>query len=665
MRGYRFLWPVGLALSLNGCAGTAQNLTARPSDAARPSLRMLAGGDRPATSNRPSPAAAGDAETVASVTPAGESSGQRTAAAPTPDQGDPFINSGGLFSRVGRVFSPARWTGTSQAKAGSGRIAGNDPWADWAKMNLQAKAQAARNRENPAEAQAAPSVAQSRRPVTDAENSVLPVALQVGSNPSEPQGRPRMESPVATPRPRADGETPEALTPETLPDAVEPDEGDGIRRTSAEDVLPALSDQPPAPDRPTPAPAPAPAPAQVPDTAPPPRAAPAPRPKPSTAPAEEPGPTTAPATEPKPAPEPTQPATANPAAAPEPNPAPESAPAPSPPVEEPSAQTPTPSVPTPDATPSPQAAPVAPSKAKPAAVAPMAAPAPAAPSKAKPPAVAPSAQKATPAPAPKTAPAVPAAAKTPVPPSKTLPAAVAPSPQVQTAVKKKHSLLDRFHQWKHSKTKPTTFAAPAAPTASSQTAAIPPGAAPTPASPQAQAQGQAQANTTSFTDPGGYVVSAPLFPMSYYQNPGADTAYRYRPPAAPAGTTDASVNTASTATTVKPAPAGPAAPATPPGQWSAVAPKASAAKGPRISLFSRFTSWARGDEIEVDRHALNCDCGDHPRGKGVSTPTPTAVPIRPLGSIVPSVGAETGDLSKVREGVKRLASDGLDKASQR
>jgi len=130
--------------------------------------------------------------------------------------------------------------------------------------------------------------------------------------------------------------------------------------------------------------------------------------------------------------------------------------------------------------------------------------------------------------------------------------------------------------------------------------------------------------------------------------------------------TEAPSRTVTTTTSAKPVKA-----TTAPGQWTATAPKpVTASKIPRrTSVFSRLSSWARSDETEIDRHPVNCDCGDHPKAKRdgtvIPTPTPTAVQIKPYGTVVPSVWAETYNLSKVGESVKRVSTYGLDKPSER
>ena len=654
MQGKRFVWSVWLALSLSGCAGTSQNLASRSTGQARPSLRLLAWRDHPTASQ----GFAGKQEASSpTIAPREDKEGQTVVAAtPGTNSGEPSTISGRLFSRSSRVLG--RRSDKSQAKAELVRPAGNDVWADWARMNAQAKAQGARNRVAPDRVNDTPknAMAEARRPRTDTEDTVLPVALEVGT---EATGRPRLVSPPTTPRPRADspGVTDTDALPATLPDVIEPEDGDGIRRTSMQRSDLSLADQPPRPDQPTPS------------TAPAPRTAPPPRTKPSTPPETAPKPTTAPETEPKPttAPEPTTPpaqvepapAPASTEASPKPNANVEPAVTPAP--VEPVAESPAPvepaAAPAPDSeavvAPSAQiaAAPAAQSKIKPAV-------APAAPSKVLP-AVAkkPSVQAAV---APKAAPAP----TTPKLPSKTLPAAVlahaapagvSPSPQENPGPIRKPSLLVRFHQWKHAMTGTQVFAAPA-----------PPNVSPS---------GEAQENVV-YTYVGGYMTSTPLYPAAYYMNPEADALRRYLPPKVLAGPTDSQVATASTTATV-PAASRASAPPAVVGQWSAAVPRpsatGSAAKGPRTSLLSRFSSWARGDEIEVDRHPLNCNCGDHPRGMMVPpAPAPmsaTALPIRPLTpglrSASVSIPAEAGDFPKGGERVNRVATDRLDEAPQR
>ncbi len=603
MQRSRLFWSFGLAVSLSGCAGISQNLVARPTDGSRPTSRLLAWRDRQAPQTAP---ASKPTLTTPSTSDEGSNPGSMAATTPARASGEPATSSSRLLGRSARVFPGlGRSIGGNQAKAELVHPAGNDVWADWARMNAQAKAQGTRNRERSVEPSTETVIAQRQEAVTEAEDAILPVALQVGTQ--APIGRPRLESPPSMPRPRAGAPAesdPETL-PATLPDAVEADEGDGVKRTSAEDVASPLTYQPPAPDQ-----------------APSPRTAPPPRPKPSTA------PETAPEAAPKPAtaPEPNLPAAANPA------PTPETAPAP---VAEPAAATEPAATPTPTEAPAstePTAAPQSP------VVAPspqIAAAAPAAPGKVKPMAAPAAAKKTLPAAAAPTLPALPGktlpAAVAPSGPAKLAPAGVAPSPQGHVPSHKKPSLLAKIHHWKMAKLKPTVFAAPAPPKASTLAPAPP-------VSPQAQAM-------SGYTYAGGYLSSTPLYPTSYYTNPGADSARRYLLTTTPVGPTDINVATAS-ATVTKP------------GQWTAADAKpVSVVKGPRISLFSRFSSWARGDEIEVDRHPLNCRCGDHPR----------VVPGAPASSlpVSPSIPAESGNLSKAGESVERVATERLDEASQR
>ena len=619
MQRSRLVWPLGLALSLSGCAGISQNLVARPTDGSRPTSRLLAWRDRQAPQTAP---ASKPTTTTPSTSNSDEESntGSMAATSPARASGEPAPPSSRFLGRSARVFPGlGRWTGGSQAKAELVHPAGNDVWADWARRNAQAKAQGTRNRERAVEHSTETVVAERPEAVTEAEDAILPVALQVGTH--APIGRPRLASPPSMSRPRAGAPAesdPETL-PATLPDAVEADQGDGVKRTSAEEVASPLTYQPPAPDQPAQAPSP--------------RTAPPPRPKPSTA------PETAPEAAPKPAtaPEPNAPVAANPAATPETAPTP---------AAEPAAAMPTPTIPATESpastepTPAPQSQDVAPTPQ-------IAAAAPAAPGKIKPMAAPAAAKKTLPAAAAPAIPALPTkslpAAVAPSAPAKVAPSGVAPSPQGHVPSHKKPLLLAKIHQWKMAKLKlkPTVFAAPAPPKALTPAPA-------SPVSPQAQAM-------SGYTYAGGYLSSIPLYPTSYYTHPGADTsagaARRYPPPTTPVGPTDIHVATASATATA-------AVTVTKPGQWTAAVPKpASAVKGPRISLFSRFSSWARGDEIEVDRHPLNCKCGDHPR----------VVPGAPASSlpVSPSIPAESGNLSKAGESVERVATERLDEASQR
>lgn len=390
MQGYRGLWSVGLALSLSGCAGTAQQRvagTSAPSQSPlasareRMTTRLIAWRQRLAppkgVAPKVDPAKVEEPveETTASVTKARVKAGDALRA-----------RNDAPSDRLSHYFPMLNRQGGPRAKGAPDAPPARDLWAESARLAL------ARNGiDLPARAGGGPAD----------DPSVLPVALEVGTTGTSV--RPRAASPVTSrrgPRPVMTTTPKHDADAVTLPAVIEAAPGARVERTSAELASPRVSGEP-APDSPPavqgvayPSPEPMPDPDEsVTRTQ-------APAPAPAPAPVES-APIPAPA--PKPADEPVPPAGVAGETAPEPPPAAATAPEP------PAASTSAPGMTAPEA-PAAQASPALLSQSVPYA----------APSKSLP--VAPS--KALPLAAPsKSLPAVPAKSLPAVAPSKALPTA--------------------------------------------------------------------------------------------------------------------------------------------------------------------------------------------------------------------------------------------------
>jgi hypothetical protein len=503
-----------------------------------------------------------------------------------------------LWDRTSRLI-PMFGSGTSKATADLLRPGGQDIWAETAKLNAQVRAQALRSRET--------NLAQeSSTSRSDEAGSVLPVALEVGAHSVRAKARPTASAPRNEGRSRNDP-APSAASGENAAAPLPP-------------IVPAERAEEPAPAATLPAPIEPSSEARMltesrflkvsaiviegepaaddepakpaPPTAPPPRTAPEPRAEPKPAAAE-------------PAPAATTPAPAATTPAPEPTPAPAAT------------------------TPEPSAAPAKPETPE------TPAPAPAATTET----AAPQTAAASPAPqAPsKSMPGLPKV------PSKTLPVAVAPKPsqQAKTPAAPKHC---RLIEWiKHLK---GHHGSPSPkPSAQAAAASAP---APAPASPQRVAFNPG--------DPYGTVLtSIPMYPPSYYINPGADAArplYGLR-------AHDSAVATAALAQPKATATA--TAPTSTPPEWLPMKPAevGSPKKSVRVSLAARLSWFLSGEGETVERHPLHCDCGAHP----TTTPSQRTAALTPASALVGRT--EPGNLPQGGQSVQSVAVQSLDKPAQR
>lgn len=149
----------------------------------------------------------------------------------------------------------------------------------------------------------------------------------------------------------------------------------------------------------------------------------------------------------------------------------------------------------------------------------------------------------------------------------------------------------------------------------------------------------------------------PLFPSTYYRNPGADASVTHQAlvNSYAQGVREAvSVDPGPAARQFVPVPSSTAAPTPETTTAPASAPALTQTSStPRPSFWSRMVARFQGYE-EIAVHPYNCKCGRHPRSE-----VPPAPPRREL------VGTEPGDLPQAGDLLNRIATNRFDEATER